>query len=63
MGAKGHSSSKVFDSVRAAFSEGGPAFPGAGIQKKSHIQICIRNLDCIKGFFVPRDEIDFPIPI
>jgi len=61
--AKGHSSSKVFDSVRGAFSEGGPAFPGAGIQKKSHIQVCIRNLNCIKGFFIPREEVDFPLPV
>lgn len=43
-----------FDSARGVFTEGGPAFPGAGIQKKSHIQICIRNMDCIKGFFLPR---------
>lgn len=60
---QGYSSSKVFDSVRGAFSEGGPAFPGAGIHKKSHIQICIRNLNCIKGFFVPRQEIEFPRPL
>lgn len=45
---------KEFDSARGVFTEGGPAFPGAGIQKKSHIQICIRNLDSIKGFFLPR---------
>lgn len=45
---------KEFDTVRGVFTEGGPAFPGAGIQKKSHIQICIRNMDCIKGFFLPR---------
>lgn len=43
-----------FDTVRGVFIEGGPAFPGAGVQKKSHIQICIRNMDCIKGFFLPR---------
>ena len=46
---------KQFDSVRGVFTEGGPAFPGAGVQKKSHIQICIRNMDCIKGFFLPRN--------
>lgn len=40
---------KKFDSARGVFTEGGPAFPGAGVQKKSHIQICIRNMDCIKG--------------
>lgn len=45
---------KEFDSVRGVFIEGGPVFPGSGIQKKSHIQICIRNMSCIKGFFLPR---------
>lgn len=43
-----------YDSVRGAFWEGGPAYPGGGIYKKAHIQICIRNLKCIKGFFKPR---------
>lgn len=45
---------KEFDSARGVFTEGGPAFPGAGVQKKSHIQICIKNMNCIKGFFLPR---------
>jgi dihydrofolate reductase len=49
-----NSSLKEFDTTRGVFTEGGPAFPGAGLQKKSHIQICIRNMDCIKGFFLPR---------
>jgi dihydrofolate reductase len=53
----GFSYFKNFDSARGVFTEGGPAFPGAGIQKKSHIQICIRNMKCIKGFFVPRKEL------
>lgn len=48
---------KSFDTVRGIFTEGGPAFEGAGIQKKNHIQVCIRNLDCIKGFFIPRNNI------
>lgn len=48
-----------FDSVRGLFTEGGPAFPGAGVQLKNHIQICIRNQNCIKGFFMPRKEILF----
>lgn len=56
----GFSSYKRFDSVRGVFIEGGPAYPGAGIRKKSHIQICIRNPNCIKGFFLPRTEINFP---
>jgi hypothetical protein len=45
---------KNFDTVRGVFTEGGPAFDGAGIQTKNHIQICIRNLDCIKAFFIPK---------
>lgn len=57
---KGYSEYPIFDSTRGAFWEGGPAFSGAGIMRKSHIQICIRNLNCIKGFFVPRKEIVFP---
>ncbi|GEN77077.1 hypothetical protein CHA01nite_28170 [Chryseobacterium hagamense] len=57
---KGFSKIKRFDTTRGIFTEGGPAYEGAGIQTKNHIQICIRNLNCIKGFFIPRDEIKFP---
>jgi hypothetical protein len=57
---KGFSHLKHFDTVRGVFTEGGPAFEGAGIQTKNHIQICIRNLNCIKGFFIPRKEVKFP---
>jgi len=57
---KGYSGYKHFDTVRGIFTEGGPAFEGAGIQTKNHIQVCIRNLNCIKGFFIPRQEIRFP---
>lgn len=56
---QGYSNHKIFDSVRGVFTEGGPAFKGAGLFEKSHIQICIRNMNCIKGFFLPRKEIDF----
>lgn len=45
---------KTYDSVRGIFTEGGEAFPGAGIQKKNHIQVCIRNTNMIKGFFIPK---------
>jgi hypothetical protein len=60
MAAQGYSEYPVFDSTRGVFTEGGPAFTGAGIERKSHIQICIRNMNCIKGFFIPREEISFP---
>lgn len=59
IGEKGYSSAPIFDSTRGAFYEGGPAFDGASISKKSHIQVCIRNMNCIKGFFIPRQEIAF----
>ncbi len=56
---KGYSNNDIFDSTRGAFIEGAPIYEGAGIYEKTHIQICIRNLNCIKGFFLPRREIDF----
>lgn len=47
---------KPFDSVRAAFIEGDPIYPGAGFNDKTHIQICIINPNCIKGVFLPRKK-------
>ena len=44
------------DSVRCAFEEGSPTFPGSDILDKTHIQICIRNPACVKGYFRPLDE-------
>lgn len=43
-----------YDTVYGYFQEGKDAFEGAGIKEKSHIQICVRNTDCIKGYFLPR---------
>jgi hypothetical protein len=45
---------RQFDSVRGVFIEGKPLYDNAGFHEKSHIQICIRNPNCIKGFFIPR---------
>lgn len=44
-----------FDSVRGVFFEGTELYPGAGFREKDHIQICIRNPNCIKGYFLPRE--------
>ena len=44
-----------FDSVRAPFWEGEEIYPTAGFFNKNHIQLCIRNTDCILGYFLPRD--------
>ena len=45
---------RPFDSVRSAFIEGEPIYPNAGFYSRSHIQLCIRNPNCIKGYFLPR---------
>lgn len=44
-----------FDSARGAFFEGDELYPTSGFKEKNHIQICVRNPNCIKGFFRPRD--------
>ncbi|SEK41780.1 hypothetical protein SAMN05421740_101809 [Parapedobacter koreensis] len=49
---------KEFDSVRGVFWEGNPLYPTAGFREKDHIQICIRNIDCIKGYFLPLSRIN-----
>ena len=45
-----------FDTVRGAFQEGNVAFPESMIFKESHIQISVRNPDCILGVFLPNIE-------
>jgi len=42
-----------YDSLRAPFWEGGELYPSAGFSAKAHIQIAIRNVGCIKGYFRP----------
>ncbi|HYV38412.1 MAG TPA: hypothetical protein VE988_22200 [Gemmataceae bacterium] len=45
-----------YDTVRGAFLEGEPIFPGAGIRKETHLQIAVLNPDCILGVFQPNKE-------
>ena len=44
---------KIFDTVRGCFTEGGPVFEGSFIHRQSHVQVAVRNLDCILGTFRP----------
>ena len=45
------------DTVKGVFTEGNPVYPGAGFREKTHIQIAVRNLRCIKGVFrVPSEQ-------
>jgi hypothetical protein len=48
-----------YDLVRGAFWEGGEAYPGARIEKKNHVQLCVRNPECIKGYFRPIENIKY----
>jgi hypothetical protein len=51
----------AYDSVRGAFWEGKELYPNAGFKEKNHIQICVRNPNCIKGYFKPRSmSEDYP---
>lgn len=43
-----------YDSVRGVFWEGSFLYPDAFFKEKNHIQICVRNPNCIKGYFLPR---------
>lgn len=53
----------AFDSVRGVFFEGEDLYPNAGFKEKNHIQIAVRNINCIKGFFIPRElDPDQPKP-
>lgn len=44
-----------FDSVRAPFWEGESIYPTAGFFDKNHIQLCVRNPECILGYFLPKN--------
>ena len=45
---------KEYDSVKGVFWEGDLLYPNAGFREKNHIQLCICNPNCIKGYFLPR---------
>ena len=51
---RGAAAGEPFDTVRGMFTEGGELFPGSGFKQRSHTQIAVRNLACIRGLFVPR---------
>jgi hypothetical protein len=44
----------AYDSVRGAFWEGEPIYPGAGFARESHIQVVVRSPACILGLFRPN---------
>lgn len=44
----------AYDTIRCAFPEGDEAYPGAMITSRLHVQLCVCNPDCIKGYFLPK---------
>jgi len=44
-----------YDTVRAMFTEGEPLYEGATFYRQSHVQIAVRNPDCIRGVFHPPE--------
>lgn len=52
-----------FDSVRAMFPEGKTLYPNAGFLDKNHVQVCVRNPNCIKGYFKVLEQVKgHPLP-
>jgi len=41
-----------FSAVRALFQSGEPVFPGGGVRKWDHIQICVRDAGVVEGCFL-----------
>ena len=42
-----------YETIRSPFLEGPPLYHQAGFRTQTHIQICVRERSCIKGFFRP----------
>ncbi|HTE34705.1 MAG TPA: hypothetical protein VK666_30205 [Chryseolinea sp.] len=49
----------TYDTIRSAFVEGDPIYPGSNFTERLHIEICVINADLIKGFFLPRPINEF----
>ena len=47
---------QAFDTVRGVFEEGTPVYPGAGFLDHTHVQIAVRNSNCILGTFRVSDS-------
>ena len=49
------SGSDPIDTVRGIFTEGNPIYAGSAFLEKTHVQIAVVNLDCIKAVFrIPK---------
>lgn len=48
-----------FDTIRSSFQEGGELYPGSNFTTRLHIEICVRNQESIKGYFLPMPIAEF----
>jgi len=46
-------SSIPFDTIRCAFNEGDPIYPGANFTTRLHLQLCVINRNVIQGYYLP----------
>lgn len=49
---------RSYDSVRGIFIEGKPVYNESGIMEKTHVQLCVINPNCIKGYFKPLEPVE-----
>lgn len=45
-----------YQTVRGAFWEGDELYPNAGFREKNHVQLVVRDVTCIKGYFRPLPD-------
>lgn len=57
------SNNLMYDSVRGIFVEGDAPYEGSAFREKTHVQLCVCNPNCIKGYFAPlKESAYYPIP-
>ncbi len=48
-----------YDTVRSSFDEGGGLYPDSNFRDRLHIEICVINMELIKGYFLPLPVKEF----
>ena len=43
----------AYDTIRCPFVEGDPIYPDANFSTRLHVEICVFNINMIKGYFLP----------
>lgn len=46
----------AFQAVRGAFHQGGEVAPKSGFHRGSHVQIALRDNNCVEGWFLPKGQ-------